>query len=349
MSWTVAAAARRQLRTADVALQAQPTRVSVVGTVSRTGHQTTTAQFNADGSRATVTTSSLRLLTLTQVVQTSVYDTDTGRQIGRTVVTRGSQPASVTSAEETTDEGNPPVINPDGTRALTITGVTDPNTDSKSTDVTVTDTVTGSQVGGVTTLAGEYWPVPVLFGVDGKHAVITTGTYDSRTSTNTMLYSTIDTDTGSKVGTTLALNGFAPVSPIFGDDGRHLTFITSGRSGDIYTTEVGVLDTTTGTQIGSTLVYPNSGVTIWPVFSQDGNRVLILDTLRAPSKPLSTTVSVINTVTGTQVGKTLDFAGGDYGMSAALSPDGAHALIVTTKANWLTLTSTTRVSIVRIA
>ncbi|WP_163720269.1 hypothetical protein [Mycolicibacterium psychrotolerans] len=54
-------------------------------------------------------------------------------------------------------------------------------------------------------------------------------------------------------------------------------------------------------------------------------------------------------MTGTQIGKTLAFAGGNYGSSSVFSPDRAHALIVTTQANWLSLTSTARVSILKIA
>lgn len=110
-----------------------------------------------------------------------------------------------------------------------------------------------------------------------------------------------------------------------------------------------MLDTTTGAQIGSTLTYTSVGSGFFPKFSADTNRVLMLGGTSDSLGRYGIRASMINTVTGTQIGKTLSLAGGNYGASGVFSPDGAHALIVTTQANWLSLTSTTRVSIVRIA
>ena len=355
VSWVLAAAARRELGGVDAAQRdtAATAGVTVVGRVTRTGHQTTSAEFNADGSRASVTTSGINLRTGTVTTRVSVFDTNTGRQIGRTLTTTtGSAVLDTTTTSEhvattiTLDGESSPVLNPDGTRALTTTGVTDSTTGAKTTLVTVYDTATGSQVGGITSLTGEMWTAPVLFGADGAHALITTATYDGRTSTNTMLYSTIDTDTGFKAGTTLALTGYPVASPVFSNEGKHVVFTTYDVNGNTYTTQVGVIDTTNGTQIGSTLAFSGVGGQYSPIFSDDGARVLILNSASEPPKSFSTRASVVSTITGAQIGRTLTFAGSASGV---LSADGAHALIIAVTPHWLTLSSTTRVSILRIA
>jgi hypothetical protein len=190
------------------------------------------------------------------------------------------------------------------------------------------DTATGDRIGGVTGLIGGLWTAPVLFGADGAHAIITTNTYDSRTSTSTMLYSTIDTDTGSKTGTRLDLP-------------------TSDVNSNTYTTHVGVVDTTTGDQIGGILAFSAIGGQYSQLLSDDGSHMLMLAGGGEPPQPYTTRASVVSTITGTQVGATLTFAGA--GTDAVLSEDGAHALIVTFTPHWLSLSSTTRVSILRIA
>jgi hypothetical protein len=348
VSWMVAAAARRQLPIADVAVQAEPTRVSVVGTVSRTGHQTTSAQFNADGSQATVTTSSLRLLTNTRIIQTSVYDTDTGRQIGRTVITRGPALSASTASAVLADDTSSSTVTPDGSRALTITDDSTPS-GYHATSVTVTDTATGFQVGDTVHLPGWPAPQPIWFGADDRHAIVTTQDYDPKDFGYIQMYSMIDTETGSKSGTTLALKGQLDGAPVFSPDRERAVFVTYSGSGNTYQTQLGVLATTTGAQIGNTLTYSSVGGWYSPIFSADGERILMLAGATDPFGRYSIRASVINTVTGTQIGKTLSFAGGNFGGSGVFSPDGAHVLMVTTQANWLSLTSTTRVSILRIS
>ncbi|KRE27603.1 hypothetical protein ASG82_14525 [Mycobacterium sp. Soil538] len=296
----------------------------------------------------TVTSNSLRLLTLTSIIRTSVYDTDTGRQIGRTVTTRGPASTSTVSFAEAADDGSSPVVTPEGNRALTITDLSTP-TGYHATSVTVTDTATGLQVGDAVKLPGWPAPTPVLFGADGIHAIVTTQEYDGNTFGYIQLYSTIDTDTGSKAGTTLALKGSPPGGPVFSPDRKRIVLTTYGGIGNTYQTQLGVLDTTTGAQIGSTLTYSSVGSVFSPIFSEDKNRVLMLAGATDPFGRYSIRASVINTVTGTQIGKTLSFAGGNYGSSSVFSPDGAHVLFVTTQANWLSLTSTARVSILKIA
>ncbi|HYJ54544.1 MAG TPA: hypothetical protein VEX40_03275, partial [Mycobacterium sp.] len=83
VSWVLAAAARRELGGVDAAsLDCGHRRGDLVGRVTRTGHQTTSAELNADGSRAAVTTSSVNLRTGAVTTRVSVFDTTTGRQVG---------------------------------------------------------------------------------------------------------------------------------------------------------------------------------------------------------------------------------------------------------------------------
>ena len=341
--WVMAAAARRELGRAEAATARATAGVTVVGSVSRTGHQTTTAEFNADGSRATVSTASANLWTHVITTKVSVFDTNTGRQIGRTTTTTGS--TVLDSSATTLDGEDSSVLNPAGTRAVVTTGVTNPTTNARTTQVTVIDTATGYQVGGVITLAGEMWPQTVLFGADGIHGIISTSASDPVNGASNMQYSTIDTDNGAKVGTTLVLPGFLSSSPVFSNDRKNVTFTTSGGNADTSTTWVGVLDTRSGNQIGSTLAYSGVGNST-PTFSDDGSRLLIVTPTSYPPQGFSTGVSVVSTITGTQIGKSLTFAGT---ASGAMSADGAHALIIANTINWLSLTTTTRVSFLRIA
>lgn len=109
---------------------------------------------------------------------------------------------------------------------------------------------------------------------------------------------------------------------------------------------MGVVDSRTGEQVGSTLSFADPGVRYSPVFSADGSRVLILTDGSEPSRRGATTVSAVDTTTGTQIGSTLTFRGA--GAGTVLSDDNRHALVVTITPHWLSLTMTTRVTLLRI-
>ena len=141
------------------------------------------------------------------------------------------------------------------------------------------------------------------------------------------------------------LPGFLSSSPVFSNDRKNVTFTTYGGNANTSTTWVGVIDTSSGNQIGSTLAYSGVGNST-PTFSDDGSRLLIVTPTSYPPQGFNTRVSVVSTITGTQIGKSLTFAGT---ASGAMSADGAHALIIANTINWLSLTTTSRVSILRIA
>ena len=350
-TWVVAATARRELGTAGIAsLDAAATpRVSVVARVAHSGHQKTSAAFNADGSRAVITTSRTNLFTGTVTTTVTEMDTNTGLRTGSTrtrTVAPASAPAVAVGAVTSQQSGTSPT--PDGTRAVLTTGLTDPTTDAKTTEVRVFDTATGDQVGATIALVGEMWPPTVLFGADGHHALVTTNTYDGRSGINTMLVSTIDTATGSRVGTTVAVDGWILAAPTFNADRSHVVYTGAGRDSDTGTDfiQLGVVDTTTGQQVGTTLEFPDPGVHYSPIFSADGSRVLIQSDAGEPPRRWATQVAAVDTTTGTQIGSALTFTGASSG--TVLSADGAHALITTLTPHWLTLTSTSRVTLLRI-
>ena len=331
MSWVMAAAARRELGRAE-AVAPSAGGVRVVGSVSRTGHQTTTASFNADGSRATVSSASANLLTHVITTKVSVYDTDTGRQIGRTTTTRTTVPrpgAAVldTAAATTLDGESLSVLNPAGTRAVVTTGITNPTTNARTTKVTVIDTATGNQVGEVTTLAGEMWPQtsysspPIAPPAPTPNGACGLGPQHRHYAP-----------------------GFMLEAPVFSNDRKNVTFTSSGGNAATSTTWVGVLDTSSGTQIGSTLAFSGPGNSS-ANFSDDGSHLLVVTPAGQPPGRLSTQASVVNTITGTQIGKTVTFVGGGGGV---ISADGAHAMILANTYNVFALTTTTRVSFLRI-
>jgi hypothetical protein len=312
-----------------------PTTGRQVGsTLTLTGDLSSPPTLSADGSRAFVTYGNGQ----------AVIDTATGKAVPDSTATPEQSVVSPAS-----DSGGSTALSPDGTRAVSTTEFTDPSTNAKTTQVTVTDTATDNQVGSTVTLAGEMWPPTVLFGADGTHAIISTSAYDPRNGTPTMLVSTIDTTTGLRVGTTLALTGFMLASPVFNADRSHLVFTSSGRDGATGTdvTQLGVVDTNTGIQVGSTLSFSDNGSSYSPVFSADGGRVLIQTDASDPPARFATRLAVVDTTTGTQIGSTLTFRG--TGAGTVLSDDNGHALVVTITPHLLSLTMTTRVTLLRIA
>lgn len=336
----VAAATRREL-TATA-----PARVDVVARLSRTGHQTTTAEFNADGSRAIITTTGFRLFTGKTYTRTTVIDTATGLPVRNTLPLSGVRSPSIVA---TAVGGGSSFITPDGSRALDISGIIDETTNVRTTQVTVTDTATGTPIGGTVTLAGEMWPPTVYFGADGTRAMISTSAYDPRNGTPHMLVTAIDTTTGSKVGTTLVLTGFMLASPVFSADRSRLIFTSYGRDGDTGAdvTDVGIIDTTSGDQVGATLSFTRrNDSTYVPIFSADGKRVLIQSDASDPPARFATQIAVVDTTTG-QATNTFTFSGINDGV--VLSPDGRHVLTVGYTINWLSLSSTSRVTLLRIS
>ena len=214
----------------------------------------------------------------------------------------------------------------------------------------IINTTTGTQTGTTLALTGEPKAFE-LVNADRTHALIATTVPNPYLGSGTTLVELIDTSTDTQIGTTLTLPGDS--GPLqLSADGTHALITTavydpSARLTDPHSTRVAVIDTTTGTQTGTTLTLPGA-IYGAQLLNADGTHVLITT---APWNPVTytgtTRMAVINTTTGTQVGSTLTLAGGPS-TAPLFSADGTRAVITTEAPNGRTQT-TTRVAVLRIA
>jgi hypothetical protein len=247
--------------------------------------------------------------------QVAVVDPTTGAQLGTTV--------------DLTDPNgaNSPAVFVDHGKAVIAATYTDPVSSQISTAVAVVDTASGARIGATSVqLPGQY--VAVRFNATGAQALVVTD------ESNLLIpgaepghASVIDTATGAQIGASIDFDG-APLAESRGletalsADGKHaLVTISSNVDG---TTEVVVIDTTTGTQTGVV-----TGLTDPPDFARfitaDGSRVLVATTGGDDIYGYHSRVSVADTVTGQLIGTPLTFDGRVGAM--VLSPDGSRALI----------------------
>lgn len=323
------------------------------------GQPSRSVVLNANGSRALVTTPT----------QVAVMDTTTGAQIG-TILTGNSAPlvsadrtrAVIITADSamgtpttrvtaidlatgaqtnTTLTGawipplgadyGPQLSSADGSRVLLIGGVSNPTTGAADTQLAVIDTIAGAQIGTTLTLPGQEFGSKLVT-ADGSRALIVTNIYDGRTSTNSTRLAVIDTTTGMQIGTTTTLTGFLNGPVKFSADRAVVAtissnFATTGHA----TTEAAVINTTTGTQVGTTLILDDG--TGEAILSADGTRAVVND---------GTQLAVIDTATGTQIKPTV---GG--GNAAQLTADGSRAVVTTPIYNRFTNTYKTKVAVLR--
>lgn len=302
-------------RTYDSATETYSTLVAVINTA--TGAQVgatlslngdASAALSADSSRAVIIASASDPGTGT-TTRVAVIDLATGAQSGFTLTGAWGNPLPGGDYRQQ-------LLSADGSRVLLTRAVPDPNNMGKDTTlVAVINTITGAQTGATATLLGQEFGSK-LVSLDGSRALTVTHVYDSRTSTNTARLTVIDTTTGAQIGTTTTLIGSLNGGVLFSADASRavITTISSNfATTGIATTQVAVINTTTGTQAGTTLTLnPATGLTL---LSADGTRALV---------NTGTQLAVLNTASGHQVGTTL--AGGG---AQLLSADGSRALIVT--------------------
>jgi hypothetical protein len=314
------------------------TLVTVVDTTTGTQIGTTTVpgypahvdppQLNADGTRALLVTAST---TSTATTWVSVIDTTTGAQIGTTITLSG---------DATT--GGLPTLSADGTRAVVITSplvCTSGNGCSvgDTTDASVIDITTGTQVGATLTLASTDPGLPLLNN-DGSRALITTS-FESPSGAYTRI-TVIDASTGATIGDTALVGQYG--SRLLNADGTRavITTVAYDAATSDYTNQVAVYDMSTGDQIGTTTSI--AGQYGSRLLSADGTRLLI--TAFNDPNPSDTQVAVVNTTTGTEVGL-LTFAGRVTG-DVRLTADTTRALISTAIGGFNG--STTNVAVLRI-
>ena len=179
--------------------------------------------------------------------------------------------------------------------------------------VTVVDTTTGAQVGSGVNVTG--FVVATALTADGSRVVVTS----RGDQTQTMQATVINTATGAQVGTTISVVGQTPMptddssfnqlGAVLNSQGSRavLTANTSGGFGD-GTTRFAIIDTATGTQLGTTV--SASGVLYsTPKFNSAGDRVVTVTRSFGSGFNPSSGVVVINAATGRQAGTTVTAAG----------------------------------------
>ena len=273
------AAGTRALVTMDVydeATGSHSTQVSVIDTANGThvgstlivdGSLLGSTVFGASGGRALITSSGDGPTGSSTLV--SVVDTTSGAQIGTTGIISGTQTGPIS-------------VNAAGTRAvITAAGVA------------VIDTATGGQIG--TTLSVGAQGVSTQLSADGTRAVITV-------FGNTTQVAVIDTGTGNQVGATVSVVGMqAESTKLAANDTRAVVAtIRYDAATDIFTGAAAVIDTSTGAQVGTTSQIA-SELVMWPTFSTDGSRVMLVSHTADWLTGVTAHVMVIDAVTGTKV------------------------------------------------
>jgi DNA-binding beta-propeller fold protein YncE len=232
--------------------------------------------FNTDGSR----------LVFTSASSVTVLDTTTGIKIGTTPI-----PASLRSTLT--------LLTLDGTHALVTTdyrGFGYPGI--PTTPVAVIDLTTGTQTGSTLTLTGDTYASPA-FTPDGTRALITTSIDDAATGVSTTRVTTINTATGRPIGTTVTLTGplasgiTNPLRVVLSPDGTRALVATSPNTGG-RTSQAAIIDTATGTQIGSTVTI--NGAVSGLKWSPDGTRVFVTTYITtATGADMNVAVTVLET------------------------------------------------------
>ncbi|PQD99695.1 hypothetical protein CYL16_16305 [Mycobacterium sp. EPG1] len=324
--------------------------------VTVTGDVTPRPLVAADGTRAVIVTPVTSATSRTTRV--AVIDIATGRQVGNTLTLTGGAPSTVLSSDgtrasvTTTDATNSTRVTVIDTATGTLVGntvsvagstgdtqlwstspsryqvITEAGPETQSTRVTVVDTRTDTETGSVL-IPGELMTAQQL-GVDGSRVLVTTQSfvsiYDSTTAVTRAMV--IDAPSGTQLGTTLELTGF-PGELSVSANGNHALIasqVSLPYDWNVLTTYVAMLDTTTGTQTGTTISGSGaSGVTAR--FSPDSSRALFTS---YDSDTEKTTVAVVNTGTGAEVAVPITIEG--QTTDVFMSPAGLRTAIVTTRA-----------------
>ncbi|WP_165604979.1 beta-propeller fold lactonase family protein [Mycolicibacterium elephantis] len=258
---------------------------------------------NTDGTHAVITSYAIEE-DGSETTWAAVVNLVTGDQIGTTITLPGSQADTV--------------VTNDGTRALIVTY------DADATRGVMIDLATGTQTGPTITLTGRFTSVELS--PDGSHVLLSGYTRDE----NITRIAVINLATGTQKGTTRAFTGeaFPEVRPVTPDASQVLVSLNiyDGRT-STNTLRVIVIDTATGAQIGNGLVLTGFQ-SLGPALVTPDDSLEVFSTSHTTSTTGTTTsVAMINTATGNQVGTTLTFSGYGY---MQMSDDGSRVIVATT-------------------
>lgn len=345
IDWVVAAAARRELDTTErssiapaaQAPSAQTAAAAVAPEVTELGNFTVPGSLadypagspvvNAAGTRAVIATAASHWLTgkTTRVV---VVNPTTGARIGSAVTLSGTPTGA-------------PILNAAGTRAL-ITATTSSWLTGTTTRATIIDTATGARVGSTVTLTGTPFLASQL-STDGARALVTTSSYSWFTRRTTTRATLVNTGTGARVGSAVAVAG-SPAAALITADGARAVVATYSTIFDPANNkvQVAVLNAATGAQLGTTVAVAG-GPSGQPLLLTHGARALIAtENIDPATNDTTTRVAVVNLSTGAQVGSTLARAG--RLLWPQLNTAGTRALVVTSVQDTATDVITNRVT-----
>lgn len=225
-------------------------------------------------------------------------------------------------------------VTADASRVLVRSHVYDTQTSTPTARITMVDSATGAQIGSGLVLTGQMEWDSALLTPDKTRAVVST--WQSTAGGATSRVAVIDTTTGNQVGTTLTYTGSVEV--VMSPDGSR-ALVAANANGS--STQVAVVNTQTGSVKRLTLTGRLSGV---PQFNAQGDRVLVETVVFKMFKGYTTRISVINPITGVQVGTAVSLVGEPS--SAVFNADGTRAIITATVSGFATITDPTRLAII---
>lgn len=233
------------------------------------------------------------------------FDTNTGLQVGPSHITDGY---------------GADVVNEGAARVTSI------RTADGITTVTVFDTVTGTQVGGTTVVdgwtTGSSWTTPAVDAASGMLVLITES--DQGVIADQRVHvSVIDTMTGRQVGSTLHLgSGLAWNMHLDGSGRVVVAMRRTNPTTFVNDTRIVTIDLATGTQAATSAWFAGS----MPYGSQlvgDGSRIFLS---LSDDRTNRTTLAVLDTRSGSQVGPGLTLAGDGF---TGVKTDGTRAVVLT--------------------
>ena len=265
-------------------------------------------QFSSDGVYAVVSSFTFDSATSTYTTRVTLLNTDTGRQIGDTIVLAGVPPDSAHFA-------------PGGDRAYLVT------TDSSASPITIQ--FTAVRLDGTDVPTPVVAPVPIAVGT-GPSAIVVTDTYAYVVNNVSGNVTVIDTSDNTVVGNPISIGSNSTRATASADR----LYVTNANTG-----KISVIDTTTNTLVDTDPVAAGSnpisvgGAPVVPVVSPDGTRLYVTNLATHqlqvvdidPGSPTAYTVVAQIPIDGpTGVGNELYFASS----AVVFGPAGSNLLYI---------------------
>lgn len=210
--------------------------------------------------------------------------------------------------------------------------------DTTTSQVVVTVVVTPPALIDIPEVDG-YSVGATILSRDGSRAYQSTETYDPATGLYTTTVTVIDTATGAVIGAAATVPGRRVSNLEISGDGTRAVQ-TTAQSDPVtgaQLIQVSVIDITTGALLGEPVTIAGQHIAGTLQLSADGRRAFQTTKLQDPHTQLyTTTLMIVDTVTGAQVGDLITVDGSAYGPlpvasnPVQFSPDGRHAYLSTT-------------------